>query len=289
MIKFDTIKITKDSSKGAEWITTPNFLVILAKKGDINIQTGKGLLSLKKGDAAFLFENSIYKIDGEGDLELETLFFSKDELGLNDDSANKSALRFCSHHSASSLLFPITYSLGKEMASMMNKIKDVIARKDEFYSLESRQCVLAMFLIAINQMKRKETKKNQYQKKDDQITKMISYINQNYEKPITLKEIAKATSISERACLRVFQNTIHDSPTQYLLKKRLDVASKLLQEDSSTPIKDIARKVGFSSPSYFTELFHRYYHKTPKEYLSIIAITKWSDNPFGALEDFFKN
>ncbi len=286
MIKFETIKITEDSPKGTEWVSTPNFLVILDKRGDINIRTGKELLALKKGDIAFLFERSIYQIDGESDLELETLSFSKDELGLDD---NKSALSFCSHHYASSLLFPITYSLGKEMATSMNKIKEAIAQKDEFYSLTSKQCILTMFLIAANQMKRKETKKNQHKKKDDQITKMISYINQNYDKPITLKEIASASSISERACLRVFQNTIHDSPTQYLLKKRLDAASKLLEKDSSIPIKDIARKVGFSSASYFTELFHRYYHKTPKEYLSTIAITKWSDNPFGALEDFFKN
>ncbi|GEM_PF-4035714 len=286
MIKFDTIKITEDSPKGTEWISTPNFLVILDKKGDINIRTGKELIALKKGDVAFLFERSIYQINGEGDLELETLAFSIDELGLDN---NQPALSFCSRHYASSLLFPITTSLGKEMVSSMNSIKDSTAKKDEFYSLTSKQCALTMFLIALRQMKRKETKKNQYKKKDGQIMKMISYINQNYEKPLTLKEIASASSLSERACLRVFQNTIHDSPTQYLLKKRLDAASKLLEKESSTPIKDIARKVGFSSPSYFTELFHRYYHKTPKEYLSTIAITKWSDNPFGALEDFFKN
>lgn len=65
-------------------------------------------------------------------------------------------------------------------------------------------------------------------KNQDRILTMMSFIQENYAEKLTLEQIAEAASISTRECLRCFRNSIHQSPTDYLIAYRVQVAKKLL-------------------------------------------------------------
>ena len=75
---------------------------------------------------------------------------------------------------------------------------------------------------------------------------ILSFVHKNYNKQITLNDIAKVVNLSERECLRCFKNTLGISPIQYILKYKVSIAAKMLSEtkDSITIISDT---VGFDS------------------------------------------
>lgn len=97
------------------------------------------------------------------------------------------------------------------------------------------------------------------------IKDMLAFIHAHYTDPITLAEIAKVASISDRECLRCFKRAICLSPMQYLLKHRISAAAGLLRETDGT-VTEISRQCGFESPSYFSLKFKSLMGMTPKEY-----------------------
>lgn len=106
----------------------------------------------------------------------------------------------------------------------------------------------------------------------DRILTMLAYIQENFERKLTLQEIADAGAVSSRECLRCFQSSIRQSPMEYLIEYRLQAAAKLLETTDLT-VTEIAMRTGWCSSSYFTKMFHRLHGKTPniyrKKYLTL--------------------
>lgn len=103
------------------------------------------------------------------------------------------------------------------------------------------------------------------QKNQDRILTMLAFIQENYSEKLTLEDIADSAAVSTRECLRCFRDSIHQSPMEYLIEYRVQMAKKLL-ETTGLSITDIALSCGFNSNSYFTKIFHRSCGKTPNAY-----------------------
>ena len=102
-------------------------------------------------------------------------------------------------------------------------------------------------------------------KNNDRIRQALSFIKSNYNNQITLSDISKECYLSEGETIRLFNKYIGDSPINYLINYRINVATTmLLNEDMS--ITDIATSTGFSSSNYFTIAFKKITGMTPKEY-----------------------
>ncbi len=103
---------------------------------------------------------------------------------------------------------------------------------------------------------------------DLRIQKMLALIHSKYDGELTLAEIAKSADIGERECLRCFGRTIGLSPMQYLLKYRVTRGAEALIQNPAASVSDVAAACGFDSPSYFSEVFRRFYKRAPREYRS---------------------
>ena len=103
------------------------------------------------------------------------------------------------------------------------------------------------------------------QKNQDRILTMLAFIQENYSEKLTLEDIADSAAVSTRECLRCFRDSIHQSPMEYLIEYRVQMAKKLL-DTTDLSITDIALRCGFNSNSYFTKIFHRSCGKTPNAY-----------------------
>lgn len=97
------------------------------------------------------------------------------------------------------------------------------------------------------------------------IQQLITWINDHISETIYLKDMADSLHISERECQRVFSDALHCSPTEYILKKRINSACVRLANTTQS-ITDISYQCGFESPSYFTNIFRRQIGCTPREY-----------------------
>jgi len=78
------------------------------------------------------------------------------------------------------------------------------------------------------------------------------------EQPLNMKALAHGLGVSYPHFRRVFKQSTGLPPQQYLLNLRVNHAKQLM-EDSDMKLSDVARRVGFEDPYYFSRLFK---HKT---------------------------
>lgn len=93
----------------------------------------------------------------------------------------------------------------------------------------------------------------------------INFIHTNFERDISLGDIAKFVFLSPSYFTRAFKEETGMSPINYVLKVRIERAKELLI-DTGFKISDIALSVGFSNQQRFNEMFKKFTHLTPLQY-----------------------
>ncbi len=101
--------------------------------------------------------------------------------------------------------------------------------------------------------------------KYDRMKSILSYIHGNYRSKITLYDMARAANVSKSECSHSFKDYMRETPFEYLLRYRVEQSIALLEKPDGT-ITETALSVGFTSASYYTEVFKRYMGITPREY-----------------------
>ena len=91
------------------------------------------------------------------------------------------------------------------------------------------------------------------------------YIDSNYSQPINLDLLAKITHINKYYLAHSFTSCLGQSPISYLTDRRLQASMDLLI-NSSISIAQIAEKTGFTSQSYFSQIFKKEIGMTPQQY-----------------------
>lgn len=105
------------------------------------------------------------------------------------------------------------------------------------------------------------------------IEKTLEYMNKNFDKQISLSEVARLANMSDVSFSRFFKqrtgNTFVDNQTQI----RLGHASRMLI-DTTQSIAEIAYKCGFNNISNFNRIFKKKKGCTPKEFRESYAGTR---------------
>lgn len=93
----------------------------------------------------------------------------------------------------------------------------------------------------------------------------LKFIENNYQKNISLQDIANVVSISPYHFSRIFKKAYGYSPHEYLMMVRINRAKHLLKT-TDDPIKVIAQQVGYPNPSTFTSAFTEKVGLSPKQF-----------------------
>lgn len=86
---------------------------------------------------------------------------------------------------------------------------------------------------------------------------VMDYIETHIDRRIALDVIAELTGLSTQHFCRAFKETFGDPPYRYILRRRLQLAKKLLV-GTDLPVTSVALATGFASSSHFAETFCRY-------------------------------
>ena len=93
----------------------------------------------------------------------------------------------------------------------------------------------------------------------------VEYIRENFRERITNAELARHLGYHPNHLNRVIKAYTGMSLKSYLIATRIAAAKEMLASGDA-PITDISESCGFSTPSYFSELFLRSEGITPREY-----------------------
>ena len=103
-----------------------------------------------------------------------------------------------------------------------------------------------------------------YQNKND-IKRIKQYIDKNYKNITNLNILCNQFAISKNTLINHFKNTYNITPKKYIINKKLNEATILLQT-TNIPIKEISKILNFSSNNYFTNQFTKKYNISPSKY-----------------------
>ena len=91
---------------------------------------------------------------------------------------------------------------------------------------------------------------------DEFLQKALSYIDEHLHEKILLDDLARATSHSKSSFCHSFEKKMRISPKQYILQKKLALASKLIAE--GTPRTVAAMRVGYENYSNFFRIYSKH-------------------------------
>ncbi len=96
--------------------------------------------------------------------------------------------------------------------------------------------------------------------------KLISYIEKNISKPVSLSEAAAFVKKSESTVSHLFKKKINMSFKQTVIEMKLDRADEYLRMHRNMKIADIAEKVGYEDPLYFSRLYRKSRKCSPRQF-----------------------
>jgi AraC-like DNA-binding protein len=113
----------------------------------------------------------------------------------------------------------------------------------------------------------------QYNYNSRRIEKTLEYMNQNFDKPITLNEVARLANMSDAAFSRFFKQRTGNTFIDSLTEIRLGHASRMLI-DTTQSIAEVAYHCGFNNISNFNRIFKKKKSCTPKDFRESFSGTR---------------
>ena len=100
--------------------------------------------------------------------------------------------------------------------------------------------------------------------KGDFIKTIDALLEQHYKDTnFGVQELAKLLTISYSQLYRKLKTLKQSSPVIYIRSFRLEKAKKLLAETAGITISEVAYKVGFDDPNYFSRVFSEHFGQSP--------------------------
>lgn len=99
------------------------------------------------------------------------------------------------------------------------------------------------------------------------------YIDEHYTEDITLQTLSDLTFMNKYYLVHAFKKYKGTSPINYLIDKRIEESQHLLA-NTNYPVSKISDQIGFSSQSYFSQVFRKRTGLTPNQYRKSIENTK---------------
>lgn len=104
-----------------------------------------------------------------------------------------------------------------------------------------------------------------YDKRVDEIKKIITYIMEHYKEKLYVRDLAALVNMNEQYFCRFFKKAIGHSPMEYTNEYRIKQSMQLLKE-TDLPVTDICLECGFNHFGNFLKEFRKYTNTTPLKY-----------------------
>lgn len=205
--------------------------------------------TVKKGNIIFLNKNSIYKLRVTSKEDWEHIVISFKITNPND---------------IKNLPFETvnTITHNQRFVELFKEIYNVWSNCSTGYKIQAKALTTQIiYELICENLKQTFGSCSEY----NTFEKVIKYIEQNYNKKITVEELAKITGYSASHFTRVFLKIYGISPITYLNHLRITHAKNLLKANQHS-IEQIAIKCGFSNVYYFSRYFKQITGTTPKKF-----------------------
>lgn len=246
-----------------------HFEMVYIKRGDAVFQVSGSDVPMGPNDIIIIKPNQPHKfiVRSSGGCEFLVLSF-KFSGSQTDASAEVSLTDFIEFVNDDSTPFiNLRLSRKNDIVSVMNRILREHDKQQIWGNYLCYLLIMELFILVSRTLKQEweQSIKSRSVKLKELLQLAKEYINANYNKELSLSDVAGYVFLSESYFAHTFKDEFGISPKRHLLNVRIEAAKDLLA-NTDQKINDIAKEIGFSSQQRFNDIFKKYEHMTPLHY-----------------------
>ena len=276
-----TLERIQDISWSMEPNINENYEMVYMKKGFAVFEIAGKPVTLGPNDIVIIKPLQYHKfiVKSESGCEFIVLNFTFEDR-INGEYSQiplEDFLNFVSNEETGPYI-KMKVSQKNEIVVLMNRIIKERESSEPGSEFLNYLLILELFVLLSRALKMEweNSIKSKSPKLKELIEISVNYIHTNFERNISLGDIAKYVFLSPSYFTRAFKEETGMSPINYLIKVRISRARELL-EDTGLKISDIALSVGFSNQQRFNEMFKKYTQYTPLQYRKMQLNTRKHD------------
>lgn len=161
-----------------------------------------------------------------------------------------------------------------EVEGILNEALNEYTKKENGYGLLIKSLLLKLLVLVGREFTKGLNKPDSsdaiFSRHRDAIYNAIEYINQNYNKSLSIEDVAKVSMVSQSYFSYLFKSITSKTFVEYLNGLRISQAMELLKTTNNR-VLDICYEVGFNNVNHFNKLFRQqtgvsplYYRKNVK-------------------------
>ena len=231
------------------WNTTKEAMIIYTYSDGGSMVFADKMFPIKKGALCFIASAvRHYTMPNQpSEYDRSKIFVSMDVVHqlLNLMSVNSEMYNLYSNNSVVYAQIPVNFR--KEIEIIFADAEGAMLKKDCFEEL-----LISSFFRLMIYLKRFTVQ--HIPSPDDFLSKAIEYINLSFFKKISLNDICESIHVSNYHFCRRFKRVMGMTVMDYIQQTRMANAKNLLK-NSNLGIEMIAEQCGFSSLSYFSQIF----------------------------------
>ncbi len=233
------------------------FHYILSGTGVLNANNEKGITKsyqVKSGQGFMIFPHQICTYIADQNLPWEYVWLEFDGLRAKElvDTAGLS----CDSPIYRARYKDIAVTMKEEMLYIVNH-----KEASPFHLIGH----LFLFLDSFVSSSASIITKNSNGLRDFYIKEAVAFIEQNFQNPITIEEIAKFCGLNRSYFGKIFHESMGKSPQDFLISYRMTKAAELLKL-TSLSIADVGNAVGYENQLHFSRAFKHVYGISPRQW-----------------------
>lgn len=152
--------------------------------------------------------------------------------------------------------------------SLFKQLCNINEGKESGYELLAKACLLQLWKLLLDRLSTDLRTPFPHTARQDEtrVRQAVLFIQEHFSEPVTLNDIADSILVSKSECCRCFKRVLDMSPFEYLMKYRIMISARYIQEKPQESISEIAETAGFNNTSYFNKIFRKFMGCTPSEY-----------------------
>ncbi|MCI2774361.1 AraC family transcriptional regulator [Staphylococcus petrasii] len=232
-------------------------------EGIIQVKIADNELVIEQGEGLFINSNIVHEIH---EVQPNSRFYCWN-VGLPDvtEYINFKYMNYIIDQASTIPFIKLERHIEEDVCLLdsIEKVGQTFIAQQGYYQLE----VLSEFYRCLNYLLLifgKYNKTNHYFF-DPRVKQCIEYLQAHYQKKVTLQELSQLMQISEAETIKLFKRFVGDTPFNFLQNYRLEQSAKQLMYMKHS-VTEVAMTCGFSTTSYFIQMFKQKYQLTPKQF-----------------------
>ncbi|MFT9056003.1 MAG: AraC family transcriptional regulator [Ethanoligenens sp.] len=261
--------LRSDLHRGMElrrhWHEHMQLYVVLS--GSAVLECEKRKLQITAGDITVINSNELHYLKSLSD-DLKIYVVRVDLPFLFSNQVDSCQTKYFAPLSQNRITFSTLIREDEQVAMCVTEVLKEYENHDLGYELAVKSAIYRLIVLLLRHHVEKILTPKEFSAKAYSLMRfdtVLQTIQTRYAEKITVNELAQHANITVFYFCRIFKQVTGKTFTEYLNETRLEKPTEYLAKKDLN-ITEIALKSGFDSVNYYSRLFRRKYHMSPKTF-----------------------